>query len=329
MIAGVIMKKSRFLKWTLKIISALLSFSLIFFVLQVFLTPHYLKDATTIVKGFYFLEENSLDALFLGTSQMFCTVDAGKLTEEYGISSYDFGGSEQSMSMSSYYFDEAIKTQTPKLVAVEVNKIFNLNSEINDEQLSWNYSPTSVSVDKFQSLNKVLDGDTVLAFEHTFVPLLVYHSRWTSVNDKNFDGEHDIDYVFHPEKYINFPSRGFVAREHYRTFDLTYAESDTTLKSIPEENAEAILHIAEQCAKRNMILLFFKSPLTYWTRGDSLSVKQFMEEHHLDFVDLNDKLDEIGIDGQLDFNDKWHLCYSGAEKTTDYLSGIIKNYLDE
>ena len=81
----------------------------------------------------------------------------------------------------------------------------------------------------------------------------------------------------------------------------------------------------------SLALVFTVSPIVYAQNVENITFEtvSHMEEHHLDFVDLNDKLDEIGIDGQLDFNDKWHLCYSGAEKTTDYLSGIIKNYLDE
>lgn len=317
------MKKGKLLKWILKILSAMVSFAVLFYLFQIFLTPHYLTDATVIVKGYDYLEKDSLDVVFLGTSQMFCTVDSGKLTRDYGISSYNFGGSSQSMGITSYYFDEALKTQNPKVIMVEVFKTFNYNSEVNDEQISWNYSPMKMSFDKFWSLYTVSNGDTLKSFEHTFAPLLAYHSRWTSVNDADSDGENDIDFVLHPEKYIDFSSRGFVARDHYKTFQLTYAESDTTLRSIPDENKKAMLHIAEECQKRNIKLIFFKSPLTFWTRGDSLSVKQFMNENQLSFVDLNDYLEEIGIDGETDFNDKWHVCESGAEKVTAFLADRI------
>ena len=71
-------------------------------------------DSTRKVNGFYAEEKDSLDFVFVGSSQMFTTVVPAVLWEEYGITSYDFGNNEQPMYLSYYYIKEALKYQKPK-----------------------------------------------------------------------------------------------------------------------------------------------------------------------------------------------------------------------
>ena len=77
-------------------------------------------DTTRKVEGFYAEEENSLDFVFVGSSQMFTTVVPAVLWEEYGMTSYDFGANEQPMYLSYYYIKEALKYQNPKAIVLEV-----------------------------------------------------------------------------------------------------------------------------------------------------------------------------------------------------------------
>ena len=71
-------------------------------------------DTTRKVEGFYAEEKNSLDFVFIGSSQMFTSVVPAVLWEEYGITSYDFGANEQPMYLSYYYIKEALKYQDPR-----------------------------------------------------------------------------------------------------------------------------------------------------------------------------------------------------------------------
>ena len=50
-----------------------------------------------------------------------------------------------------------------------------------------------------------------------------------------------------------------------------------------------------------------------------------MEKNNLSFIELNDHLEEIGIDGKTDFADELHLNESGAEKTTDFIAKYLKD----
>lgn len=315
------MLKNRYVNWTLKLSSALLSFILIWCGIQPFFVPKYLDDSAASVEGYSYMKNNSIDVLFLGASQMFCTVDARKLTDEYGIRSYDYGASLQSLCITPYYLQEALKTQRPKLVMVEVCSIFDSETEINEKSLSINYSPMSISCDKFQSIVKLQNGGISKGFQYTFAPLTLYHYRWRNMTI------FDVDFVFEPEQYIDLSQRGFLARDHIEKCKILYYTGDSSLKTIPTENVKSILELSDLCKSQGVNIVYFKAPVPNWTKGDSLSVKQLMKEHNLEFVDLNDSLEEIGIKENVDFYNKEHLNIYGAEKTTDYLAKLLPQYI--
>lgn len=41
-------------------------------------------------------------------------------------------------------------------------------------------------------------------------------------------------------------------------------------------------------------------------------------------LDLNDRVDEIGLDYETDFNENMHVNYRGAFKITDYMADYLK-----
>ena len=313
------MLSNKYVRWSLKILSAVISFLLIFLLIQPFFVPKYFDDSTT--KGYSYLDKNSIDVLFLGASQMFCAVDAGMLTDEYNISSYDYGASSQNMTVTEYYFNEALKTQSPKLIMLEVSKIFSSDNEVEDNALSWNFDPMPASTSKYATVRKVSD-DTIKTFKYSYAPLFLYHDRWNAISST------DVFYVLNPKKYINLSSRGFVSRDHVEPHEIAFFNDEYDETDIPEESKTAILNILEDCKKKNIKLVLFKAPVSNWTKGDSLSVKSFSEENDLEFIDLNESIKEIGIDENADFYNDFHLNTNGAEKTTKYLAVLLQSYLE-
>ena len=56
-------------------------------------------------------------------------------------------------------------------------------------------------------------------------------------------------------------------------------------------------------------------------------MKRYAEANNCIYLNLFEKIDDIGIDGNTDFRDIDHLNDSGAKKVADYLGGYIrKNY---
>ena len=316
------MLKNITIRWLLKIIIAIISFSLIFFTIQPFFVMQSDFEAIAMIKGYSYLEKNSVDVLFIGPSQMYYTVDAGKLTSEYGIKSFDFGSSGQPLPTTSYYLDEALKTQTPKLVALEICNVFIKNSDIPKSTLVYCYFPMPMSLKKFDSLHNSLNVDFKKSFEYAFTPLFLFHDRWKNIY------LNDIDFVLNSDDYIDLGARGYLKIDNINRQSIDYYNGDETIRDIPEECKKAILDIREKSKEKGIKLLLFKAPTANWTKGDSMSVKKFAKENDLEFIDLNEKLDEIGIDENTDFLNKSHLNSSGAAKTTDYLAKILPAYIN-
>ncbi len=314
----------------IKALIAIIAFVLIFFIIQPFFVPKFVDHdavSTVTVNAFRQLESNSVDVLFFGSSQMFCTVNTVLLDEKYNIDAYDFGASRQALSITPYYLAEALKTQSPKVVAVEMASVFQTNEELTPMEIAWNYAPMPLSKEKVLSLEQIL-GSKWDAYQHAFLPLLVYHDRWRVLGQQSdYDCRYDFEYIFHPDKYLNLYPGGYVTVDAVVEQSYDFENSSVELKDIPAESIEAIDRIAEQCRARNIRLLFFKVPVSLWTRGESESIKRLMDARGLDFIDLNDVSRELEIDENQDFSDIRHLNKYGARKVTEYLARILPEYL--
>ena len=311
--------KTRWFKFVAWLLCFLMIFALLFLGLQRILTPKFPENGN---ECFYSLADGSVrDVVFIGPSQMFCTVDTVYLNEELGISSYDFGANSQLLPISFYYAQETFKHQSPKLVMVELCYVYHEKHSISDAAMAWNYAQMPVSREKFENV-KALTDDTAKALEYAYAPLLVYHTRWNSFSfsdvSRLFGGRDSSD------------TYGFQGLDDTNSVVLKYAApASGTEKLIPEENRQAILDIARFCEAHGARCVFFKAPAGEWTRDESAGVKCFMEENGIPFLELNDCVDEIGLDPDSDFSSGTHLNRQGARKTTEYLASLLPALLED
>lgn len=304
----------RFTFFFLKLTSFLFCFVLLFCLIQRILIPKYVEGSTIStanIDAFYSLEKDSIDVLFLGASQMYSSVNAKMLNEEYGIKAFDFGASSQTIPTTLYYLKEALKTQSPKLVMVEVCDIY-WGKSVDEQNLAWNYSANKLSKEKSESLIDISDGDLGIVTKYSF-PLLQYHSRWCQLNKNDFHYDYDKSL------------RGYAPIEGTKAFEIMYlSEAPGKEMKVPDVCVKSIKEMARICAENRIKLVFFKVPISYWTRNDSKGVKKFMTENGLEYIDLYDHLDEIGIDNTTDFFNNNHSNSSGANKTTRFIAEYIK-----
>lgn len=72
------------------------------------------------LSGYYDLEENSLDAVFVGTSGTFTAFSPMAAWEKYGFASYVFSTNYVGENILAYMVHEAMKTQSPKVVVIDI-----------------------------------------------------------------------------------------------------------------------------------------------------------------------------------------------------------------
>lgn len=75
---------------------------------------------TSTYQGFYQMEKDSVDVLFLGSSCAAAGLNPQEFYDSYGIRSYNLGCEGQSLLTSYYWLEEALRFQSPKVVVLEV-----------------------------------------------------------------------------------------------------------------------------------------------------------------------------------------------------------------
>ena len=308
------------IKYILKWLSAILAFLCVFVVLQAVFIPKFMDESSTTVKGYSQVDDYSISVLFLGSSQKFCTVDTIKLTNDYGISSFDYGASAQPLTVTEYYLKEALKTQRPRIVMVEVCSLYSKGTDIDDTSLAWNYAPMPPTIEKFNSLFDVTQ-DYFKSVKYAYFPLLVYHNRWNSLGKAEFVNTLKLM----TEDYSVY--RGFLSRDHIEKVVLPVKDNLKKELSIPLENQTAVDNMISYCREKDIQIVFFKAPSGIWSSKHTESAEEYFSEIDCDYIDLNKYNEIIGINGNTDFFNEGHLNISGAEKTTDFLATLIQSYL--
>lgn len=281
---------------------------------QIIISPKF--DASQGARSSFFEEEeNSIDVLFLGTSNMFHTINPIVLYESTGITSFDFGSSAQSLNMTEMYLEEALKTQSPEIVCVEVLQCRrDANNDLYEPGMRWGFTYFPNTIDKYRRLYKQLHSVDAEYLSYV-VPLFRYKDRWKELNKKDFDGTASGKYW-----------KGCtVSRETVEVnYDSSYWEDSDW--EIPESNIKSLDNIKHICEENGIELILFKSPTpSLWREVYSQRVQEYADENGLVFIDYNKKLDELGIDVKTDFKDAGHVNVRGSVKITRDFGNYLKN----
>ncbi|WP_131820791.1 hypothetical protein [Desulfotruncus arcticus] len=276
-----------------------------------------LRDKTNAEHIYTFREESpdSLDVLFLGSSHSYRFISPLELWNDYGIASYNLGTSEQSIPQSYFVLKQALGTQQPKLVVLDLYLIRASSYAMSNariHQINDNIPRTRVWYEAVCSL--VPTGDRV---QYIF-PIVAFHDRWKSLSAQDFAKIKDVK----KGSDFNYAIKVF---EHIPLLDF-----DET-QSIPEISALYLDKIVELCRENDIELLLSVMPYPEYTEKEQKiynSVFALSKEKGLQYLYLLDKFDEIGLDFQKDFSDSNHVNIAGALKITDYMGRYIRNNYD-
>ncbi len=266
---------------------------------------------------FYKQDENSIDLLCFGSSHIFENVNTGILWNEYGIAAFDLCGSIQPLWNTYYYMKEALKTQAPKIMILDLYSAV-LDDEYSDSSriIKNNYG-LKLSADKINSVKISAPQDMWTDY---FLEYPTYHSRYSELTRADF-----IPHSGATKEYW----KGFSS--NFNTVPLNKPEVHTITETMPltSKNEEYLLKIINLSKENNIPLLLIVAP--YQLNAENQKkfnyIAQLAEKHNVPFINYNLKYDDIGLDFNTDFADTHHLNYRGNVKFTRYLSSYLKtNY---
>ena len=313
------------LRYNKKRIIAIFTFILFIGIVLLFtgriIRAKFIGDSTTIVNGFYAEKDNDIDMLVIGSSNSFCTINPLVLYENYGIAAYDFGSSSQPMNISALYLKEALKTQKPKLVALEINMMVGDSiSGANEAGLRWGLTDIPLSFDKLKCIYESVGEINAEYFSYVF-PIFRYHNRWKELSK--------TDYTYFYQDKTNH-TKGYLETQSVVETAIDLSGYDSVGEAwIDERNIKYLDEMLQLCRDNSVELLLFKSPKQNWHSYETDAIRELANERGLNFVDYNELYfnNEIELDTIQDFRDGDHLNDFGAEKVTMHLGAYVKeNY---
>lgn len=278
------------------------------------------RDAGAAWYGYHKQPEHSLDVVFFGNSHVFNGVDPSIIWKSEGIASYVMAGPTQPLAIGRHYVAEALRTQSPKVVAVELSNLYYDERSYNREfhLVNVGYMPWGVNRLK-AALIDTPGSDRTAAL----VDLWAYHSRWSIIGPADFN----LVQRSPADEYL----KGFRVTARARSVSTTPNANPTkppaTMIAAENRNIEYLRDIARVCEANDIELLLFLSPTGppgAYRRSFEHAKKDLSGEFdNLTFLDLSAPNAIPGLSYQTDFFDSGHLVTPGAEKSSKVLAAFL------
>lgn len=313
----ILKKVLQFLKSAIRGIAFL---SLVFFLIvrcyDVLSWKDTLGDYISSTTQLYSTEDDRMDVIFMGSSHAYCSVAPAVIWNETGIASFNMTTSGQDKNSTVHYLKEALKTQSPKVVFVE---LWGLTFEEHaiEGNVHRNMMGMPLSENSIALIDDYVEDKTMNSAYKLRWPIV--HTRYKELEKYDF-----IQYDF---------------SEYGRGVDLTYTAIQAgypevainTQLEMPlmKTNKAWIKELHQLSVDEGFELVFFMAPaaITEEEQAQVNAVRDFAEENGHGFIDFHKLIEELEINYYTDFLDNWHLNGYGAEKVSSYLANyIVENY---
>lgn len=306
------------MKKIVKIIAAILLFVCLFvWVQEVLSGKSDTRDARRIA-GFYELPENSLDAVFVGSSATYAFWSAPYAWYRHGIAVYPYSTSNMPIEPMRYIIEEARKTQPDALYIVNITSLYD-NRELSHLHYLFTEMPPSLTKLKAVHYTGRSLGYSFLERLELHLPIIRFHDRWHELESYDFNRT--------GTQYMSG-----------NTYDLFFSTKQGLTGSIPNEgnlidlpaNLEQSLNdLLDYIEKEDVNVLFVIVPQSFSNQKKfdyQNSAVRLLTDRGYGVLNLHEHLDEIGIDYATDFYDAEHTNVHGALKVTEYISEYIVSH---
>ena len=280
---------------------------------------------TSTYSDFYELDKNTVDVIFLGSSNAVCGFIPPELYSKYGISSYNLACEHQNLLTSYYWLKEALRFQKPKTVVLDTAMLYlydNENLATSVEGLTrrafdfMRWSP--VKLEAVMNMSKTWESLSVKSF---IFPMIAYHERWESINLHDFKldqfGQHSL-------------WKGYLALTKYAGVDsfVPITEVEALESEMDAGNVFMLSYldlIVALCEENSIDLILTMAPSTFDDAGKYRFLSEYASEREITYIDFNEKsvYEDSGLDFFVDCHDDAHCNLGGALKLTDYIGKII------
>ena len=287
-----------------------------------------------------YYDQDNIDILFAGSSQVFNSIDTQILDEKLGKNTYALGTSSQRLNLTRFLVKDAIGNNDLEHVYVYLGYKQGRYTRPKYSDLSNIYVATDYirpSLDKYLFLMEVSEPDQ---YANNLMPA---RRGWTNLFDPEKVGKtlrekaseeyRSLDYDMVRTDTEYYAGKGHVAGTKV-VEDGTMIASDGAetlrLNRLTDCWKENVLSIIEICEKEGVALTFFAPPissclLAAWENYDEFIdyVNELISGHDVEFVDFSLLREEYWPDTSTLYLDDIHLNEEGSR----LFSGILADYL--
>jgi hypothetical protein len=274
--------------------------------------------------GFYAEKRDTVDAVIIGSSPVAPAFVTPMIYGELGVTMYPLSSNMQRPVATKYLVEEALKTQDPELFIFEMRMW-----TAADEDLLGNMAHTREVTDNLKySVNRVKAINAMVSDEseriNYYFDIFKYHSNWKTM----------FLWSQFRTLFYSYPDdlKGFVVETDVGPADEPALAVGTNTEPIPPKQEEYLLDLLDYLEEKNLRALFVITP--YSSTEEEQRRINYMSDlitsRGYDFVDMNQHIDEIGLDFQNDIRDYGtHTNVVGGEKVTRWFEEYLKeNYID-
>lgn len=269
-------------------------------------------DGIYSMEAFYKLPEDSVDVLVLGSSHAFENINPAVMWEQKGVAAYDLCGSAQPIWNTYYYLKEALKYQSPKLIIMDAYGVTMAEDYAEDSKIVKNTYGMKWSVDKWNALKVSIPPER---WDDFFPEFKQYHTRYNSIQKSDFQTYYGV------ENYNRY-WKGFGNNFDTMNFEQPVINHVSDKVRLTEKVELYYRKVLELAREKEIPMVVVVSPYTGITEeqyGKYLTAKEIADEYNIEFLNLGDEFETIGLDCTVDFADSDHMNYKGNYIYTTYL----------
>lgn len=313
-------RKNRFLQGVKNALRGIVFLSIVFVLIvrsyDVLSWKDTLGDYLSSVDQLYATEDNMMDVVFTGSSHTYCSISPALLWGETGIAAFNMTTSGQDKDSTYHYLLELLKTQSPKVVCVELYGLtfdqHGVEGNRHRNMMGMPLSENSIALIDEHIEDEQLNIDYKLRWP-------IVHTRYKELEMYDF-----VEYDFNQYgRGIDFSYDATFA--HYPVESLGYYIAD----ELTESNKEWLDKLYQLSKDEDFELVLFVAPavISHVDQGQFNAAVQYAEERGITIFDFNRKSVELGFDYTTDFLDHYHLNGYGAEKLTRFFADFLtENY---
>lgn len=267
---------------------------------------------TSSVNALYEFKEDLVDVLFLGSSHCYCSINNSVLWQEQGIASFSLAISGQDLVSSYHCLKEALKTQTPEVVCLELYGAtfhgYGVESNMYRNTLSLRLSGDAIS----NIRNIAPDRERELTLRWPII-----HTRYSELTEEDFVDK-------------SYPYLGYLAEFHCHPVGGLCSYYGEEIKPINEEEEKWLRKIIELAKEENIDVCLFMAPVVS-SQEEQMAlnyVQTIADEYGIHMINMPKMQGELDINPATDFIDATHTNYYGSQKVSSYMGNFLKEHYD-